>query len=133
MARPKKEKELERSCIITLRLTEQELENADTIAKRAGISRSELIRKLLAEDSVQVKYEIVADSELLRELVHQFGKIGTNLNQIALHYNTGGIRSMIMEDAVHEAIQQIFDMREEVLKLGGDYRGGVETYRKQKR
>ena len=133
MSKLKKEKELERDCIITLRLTKQELENADRMAAQTGLSRSELIRKLLADDPIQVRYEIVADSEKLTRLVHEFGKIGINLNQIARHYNSGGNRSRIMEDAIHEAIDQIFEMRKEVLALGGEFGGSTKTHRKQKR
>ena len=133
MSKHKKEKELERDCIITLRLTKQELENADRMAVETGLTRSELIRKLLADDPIQVRYEIVADSEKLTRLVHEFGKIGINLNQIARHYNSGGNRSRIMEDEIHEAIEQIFEMRKEVLALGGEFGGSTKTHRKQKR
>lgn len=133
MGRKPKDREITYKNFIGLKISDQQLEYLQTRAERLGISQSEYIRRLLTDKPLQIRYEIIADSEQLTKLVHEFGKIGTNLNQIALHFNTGGSLSMAMEDAVHEAISKIFEMRKEVLKLGGDYHGSVETYRKQKR
>ena len=36
------------------------------------------------------KYQIVIDSEEVKSLLAQYGKIGSNLNQIARHFNSGG-------------------------------------------
>ena len=35
---------------------------------------------------------VVADMNDLRKLVSEYGKIGSNLNQIAKHFNSGEIR-----------------------------------------
>lgn len=42
---------------------------------------------------VIVKYELVADLPELKKLIAEFGKIGSNLNQIARHFNNGDIHS----------------------------------------
>ena len=52
------------------------------------------IRKVIA------KYELVADMPELKKLISEFGKIGNNLNQIARHFNTGGIHSQEMRKAI---------------------------------
>ena len=81
MARPKKEKELKRNHIVTLRFNDTE-------------------------------FEIVADVPELKKLVAEFGKIGRNLNQIARHFNQGGIHSQEMhqehssELALYEAAER---------------------------
>lgn len=73
------------------------------------------------------KYEIVADNEQLKKLNAEIGKIGSNLNQIAKHLNQGGVRSMILQDRVHECIDKLFDLRRQVMELAGDYYGDIEA------
>ena len=69
----------------------------------------------------------------LQKLVGEIGKIDSNLNQIAKHFNSGGSRSMAMEDEIRECISQLFKWRREIMRLAGDYHGSVETHKKQKR
>lgn len=45
---------------------------------------------------VTVKYEIIADVPELKKLIAEFGKIGSNLNHIARHFNQGCIHSQEM-------------------------------------
>ena len=77
------------------------------------------------------RVEVVADMEELRRLVGAYGKIGVNLNQIARYFNTGGERSLAMEDEIRHCIAELFALREEVLKMAGDferdYRGGSSS------
>lgn len=129
MTRPQKEKELSRSHHITLRLTDMEYELVMNRAKEAGISRSDYIRKQLLEGAFIIKYEIVADIPELQKLTAEFGKIGNNLNQIAKYFNMGGVRSKSLQDEIHECISRIFEMREDVRKMAGDYHGSFETHR----
>ncbi len=133
MARPKKEKELARSHLIAFRLTDVEYDFVARMAKEAGLSASAYIRKLLLDGKVNITYEVVADVPELQKLAAEFGKIGSNLNQIARYFHMGGIRSKAMQDEIHECISQIFDMRKEVAEMAGDYHGSVKTYRKQER
>ena len=58
-----------------------------------SISRSEYLRKLLLEKQINHQIEVVADMNALRKLVSEYGKIGSNLNQIAKHFNSGGSQS----------------------------------------
>lgn len=44
-----------------------------------------------------------------------------NLNQIAQYFNTGGGRSLAMEDEIRQCIAELFAPREEVLKMAGDF------------
>ena len=128
MARPKKETELKHSQHITLRLTDIEFELLTNAALETGLSRSGYLRRLLVEKPITVKYEIVADMEELKKLAAEFGKIGNNLNQIAKYFHTGGIHSMAVRNEIHECISQIFDMRKEISRLAGDYRGNFEAH-----
>ena len=71
MAPKKKEKNLKRSNIITLKLTDIELAVLNEAADITGLSRSEYVRKLLLEKQINHQIEIVADMEVLRKLVDQ--------------------------------------------------------------
>ena len=123
MAPKKKEKNLKRSNIITLKLTDIELAVLNEAADITGFSRSEYLRKLLLEKQINHQIEVVADMNDLRKLVSEYGKIGSNLNQIARYFNTGGERSLAMEEEIRHCIADLFDLREEVLKLAGETDG----------
>lgn len=130
MVRKPKEREITYKNFIGLKISDQQLDYLQTWSKRIGISQSEFIRRLLSDKPIQHVTRVEFQSEELTQLVHEFGKIGTNLNQIALYFNTGGTKSRIMEDEIYEAIAKIFEMRKEVLKLGGDFSGSIKTHRK---
>ena len=55
----------------------------------------------------------------LRKLVSEYGKIGSNLNQIAKHFNSGGSQSRAIENEIHQCITDLFLLIKEVLKLAG--------------
>lgn len=129
MARPVKEKETQRSHHITLRLTDSEFDLIASTAKEAGLSRSDYIRKQALEKEVCIKYDIVADISEINQLTSEIGKIGSNLNQIARYFHTGGVRSKAMQDEIHECITKLFSLRKEILELAGDVHGSIETYR----
>ena len=111
MAPKKKEKNLKRSNIITLKLTDIELAVLNEAADVTGLSRSEYVRKLLLEKQINHQIEVVADMNDLRKLVSEYGKIGSNLNQIAKHF-----------------ITDLFLLRKEVLKLAGGMNGNRKTH-----
>lgn len=129
MARPKKEKELKHTHRIYLRLTDTEYEIISTNAKNANLSLAEYARKQVMNKKVIVKYELVADLPELKKLTAEFGKIGSNLNQIARHFNTGGIHSQEVRKAIHQGIADIYEMKYEVMKLAGDFTACTEQYK----
>ena len=132
MAPKKKEKNLKRSNIITLKLTDIELavlnEAANVTTGITGLSRSEYLRKLLLEKQINHQIEVVADMNDLRKLVSEYGKIGSNLNQIAKHFNSGGSQSRAIENEIHQCITDLFLLRKEVLKLAGGMNGNRKTH-----
>ncbi|MXP74066.1 plasmid mobilization relaxosome protein MobC [Lachnospiraceae bacterium WCA-9-b2] len=118
MARPKKEKELKHKHQIMLRLTDTEYEIVSENAKATHLTLAEYVRKQIMKQKVTAKYEIVADLPELKKLVAEFGKIGSNLNQIARHFNSGGIHS---RKAIDQSVARIYEMKFEVLKMAGDF------------
>ena len=130
MARPKKDKELRHKHQIMLRLTDTEYEIVAENAKSANLPLAEYVRKQVMKQKVIAKYEIVADLPELKKLVAEFGKIGSNLNQIARHYNSGGIHSQAMRKAIEQSVSRIYELKYEVLKMAGDFHGNTETHSK---
>lgn len=121
MARPRKEPEITYTHHINLRLTDVQYKIISENAKAAGLSLSEYIRRQLIKGKVIAKYELVADLPELKKLISEFGKISSNLNQIARHFNTGGIHSQEIRKAICQSLSEIFKMKEEVLKLARDF------------
>lgn len=138
MARPKKDKELKHKHQIMLRLTDTEYEIVSESAKAAHLPLAEYVRKQVMKQKVAAKYEIVAELPELKKLVAEFGKIGSNLNQIARHFNSGGIHSQEMRRAIDQSVARIYEMKFEVLKMAGDFHsasrgildGNTETHSK---
>ena len=65
----KKSEDLRYKNIISLKLTDSELELLDHSAEMVGLSRSEYLRKSFLEKDIQLHYEVVADMDELRCLV----------------------------------------------------------------
>ena len=123
-----KDKELNHRHFIGVRLTDVELNLLDQGAASFSISRSEYVRKLLLEKQIYHQVEVVADMNDLKKLVSEYGKIGSNLNQIASYFNTGGSRSLAVENEIHQCIADLFQLRKEVLKLAGGKNSNRKTY-----
>ncbi len=121
MARPKKDRALRHNHQIMLRLTDTEYEIISANAKSANLSLAEYARKQVTNKKVIAKYEIVADVPELKKLIAGFGKIGSNLNQIARHFNSGGIHSREMRKSINQSIADIYEMKYAVLKMAGDF------------
>ena len=121
MARPKKEEMLSHTHHVNLRLTDTQYEIISESARRSNLTLSEYIRRQLLQSKVIAKYEIVADVPELKRLIAEFGKIGNNLNQIARHFNSGGIHSQEIRKELNQCIADIYEMKYSVLKMAGDF------------
>ena len=117
---------------VTVRFNKESYEKLLAMAKAANLSAAELIRQMVFKGKVNVKQEVVAEVPMLKKLIADFGKIGSNLNQIAHHYNGGGVRSREMYERTQRAISELYAMKYEVEKMGGEIRGYSEAYRRKK-
>ena len=117
---------------VTVRFNKESYEKLLAMAKAADLSAAELIRQMVFKGKVNVKQEVVAEVPMLKKLIADFGKIGSNLNQIAHHYNGGGVRSKEMYERTQRAISELYAMKYEVEKMGGEFRGYSEAYRRKK-
>lgn len=125
-----------------LRLNDTEYDVISEYAKHAKLPLAKYARKQLTNKKVEIKYEIVADVPELKKLVTEFNRIGNNLNQIARHFNRqtangslsarygepDDIHSHEMRKAVSQCITEILGMKQEVLRMAGDFYGNTETH-----
>ena len=117
---------------VGVRFDQATYDKIEAAARAADLSISEYIRRMVTKGKVVVRQEIVAEVPMLKKLIGDFGKIGSNLNQIAHHYNGGGVRSREMYERTQRAISELYAMKYEVEKMGGEFRGYSEAYRRKK-
>ena len=128
MERRNKRKEVTHPHFVAVRLTDAEMALLDQGASMLGISRSEYLRKLLLEKEITNTIEVIADMDELRKLVSEYGKIGSNPNQIARYFNTGGEWSEEIKDEIRQCISELFSLRKEVLRMAGELHGHNQTH-----
>ena len=123
MTRPQKETDMKREHRVTIRLTDTEFSIIENAATQAEMSISEYMRTQTMEGKVNARFEIVADVNQIKKLIGEFGKIGSNLNQIARYFNQGGILSSEMKNEIRKSLRDIYEMKYEVMKMAGNFRG----------
>ena len=116
MTRPPKETDMKREHRVTIRLTDTEFSIIENAAEQAEMSISEYMRTQTMQGQVNARFEIVADVAEIKKLIGEFGKIGSNLNQIARYFNQGGIISTEMKNEIRKSLRDIYEMKYEVMK-----------------
>lgn len=130
MARPKKETEKYRNHRITIRFTDLEYSIIETAARQTNMSLAAYVRTQVLKGQVHTKIEIVTDVPEIKKLLAEFGKIGSNLNQIAKYFNQGGILSQEMRSEINKRLRDLYEMKYKVMEMAGDFHGNTETHRK---
>ena len=92
---------------IMLRLTDTEYEIISSQAKAANLPLAEFARKQIMNKRVIIKYELVAELPELKKMIAEFGKIGSNLNQIARYFNSGGIHSQEVQKSLQQSLSNL--------------------------
>lgn len=128
MPRKKKDFPPKKEHFIGFRLTDDLYDVISQEAEKARLSVSEYCRKLATDHKVTIHQEMTFDSsELLKEL-GDMDKIGSNLNQIAHHLNEGYPFSEDMKKDVYACITDIKEIRDNIRKVIGQYRGDTKTH-----
>lgn len=123
MTRPQKETDMKREHRVTIRLTNTEFSIIENAATQAEMSISEYMRTQTMEGKINARFKIVADVDEIKKLIGELGKIGSNLNQIARYFNQGGVLSSEMKNEIRKSLRDIYEMKYEVMKMAGDFRG----------
>ena len=123
MTRPQKDESLTKIKDVHLRMSKTEYEILLERANTSNMTVSDFIRNALDNQNVIIKYEIIADVPELKKLISECGKIGSNLNQIARYFNQGGIIFSEMRTEIKKALRDIYEIKYEVMRMTGDFRG----------
>ena len=122
-----------RTHIIKFRVTEKEKLTLELCCKRLNISISTLIRQSLLEKPVQHIVLVAGGREdalnVLSALLGQCGKIGSNLNQLARHFNTGGKDSEQIRAQILTELSALTLFRLNAEKTIGELYGNHQAYK----
>ena len=116
---------------VGIRLDRESFSKIEEAAMAAGLS----IQSIFGEywhRRITIKEEIVVEVPVIKELIAALGKIGANLNQIAHHFNAGGVLSQQMYRETMKAYADLYAMKFEIEKLGGEFRSHPEAYSRKK-
>ena len=131
---PKRYNTPHRSHVVKTRLTDEEYADFTERLAPYGISQSEFLRQAIRRTTIRpVLHVSSVNDELLSavgKLTAEYGRIGGNLNQIARYFHSGGLASRGMLEELKRCIAEIRELRQEIVQLGGVYRGNSKTHRK---
>lgn len=123
MARPRKNLPPAKTYQLPIRMTEELYNLLTCDAAAAGMSRGEYIRQLIINRHPASRLEIVYNDPRILKALGDIGKIGSNLNQIAHQLNSGDAFSNRMCDQLQDLMTQLYQMRNEIRTMAGEYRG----------
>lgn len=127
MARPKKTVTEPKTHCFVVRLTDTQYSIINSYAEQMGISMAEYIRHQAVHGKVEISYQVVASIPEIQKLTAEFGKIGSNLNQIAKFFNTGGMQSQVIREDINECITELMKMSRQVAEMAGEFNGNTQT------
>ena len=108
-----------------MRISKEDKALIEQKAKKAGITTSEFIRR----SALGRRLPNYGDTTILQEYSMQLGKIGSNLNQIAKHLNSGVSYYSVYSD-VKEAVKELLDLKFKILPTLEDVACGRKHRRK---
>ncbi len=121
-----------RTRVVKTRMTEDEYADFSRQLSPYGISQAEFIRRAIRGLPIHpiIKVSPVNDELLssIGKLTAEYGKIGSNLNQIARSLNEYGAPYRELSTDVRAAIGELHDLKYELLRRVGDAIGDVQAY-----
>jgi hypothetical protein len=107
---------------VLLRLTDAEHAELEARAERAGLAVNAYLRQqALGGSGPRARRRPHADAALLLQVLGQFGRIGSNVNQLARAANAGGWPSA---SAMEDAAQEVVATCDAIMQALGKGRGG---------
>ena len=106
---------------LTFRTSEEQYNSIVNASRNANMTHGEYIRKQLAGRRVYIRQEIIADVPQLKRVIAELGKIGSNLNQLVHHLNSGGKMTTELLDYTHKAVSAVYAMKHEIELMGGEF------------
>ena len=110
MARPSKKTPPAKVHQLPVRFTEDLYAVLSDNAQKAGLTRGEYIRHLVAGKTPKAQPPIFHDDTALVSELAKLNKLGNNLNQIARYFNEGGLMTNPLAKELHHTLQEIDKM-----------------------
>ena len=110
MARPTKKSPPAKVHQLPVRFTEDLYAVLSENAQKAGLTRGEYIRHLVAGRTPKAQPPIFHDDTALVSELAKLNKLGSNLNQIARYFNEGGLMTNPLAKELHHTLQEIDKM-----------------------
>ena len=110
MARPSKKTPPAKVHQLPVRFTEDLYAVLSENAQKAGLTRGEYIRHLVAGRTPKAQPPIFHDDTALVSELAKLNKLGSNLNQIARYFNEGGLMTNPLAKELHHTLQEIDKM-----------------------
>lgn len=104
---------IKKTAKINLRVTPEEYELIKKKAKKAGLSTSELIRRLLDDETI-----VEAPSVDFYEMIREIKRVGSNLNQVLHKLNAAGIAHPLELKRCANRILEVMNMLYETYRPG---------------
>ena len=119
--------------LIKFRVTEQEKLKLELLCKLLRVNMSTLIRRSLLSQPIKQTLVVTGGGEdalkLLSDLLGQCGKIGSNLNQLARHFNSGGKDSEQIRAQLLTELSALTLFRLDAEKKMGELYGNHQAYK----
>ena len=117
---------------VLTRISEEEYEEWKRRAEMLGITLSEYIRSTIRKSKTEVTVKQKVEIRPLIEIASQYGKIGSNINQIAHHLNSGEEWSDQLRDSLEETLTELRAEVKKMAKVVDEINGYHKTQGTQK-
>ena len=119
--------------IIKFRVTEKEKMELEQTAKLLHLSLSTLIRRALHSAKIERTVVVAGGGEetltAVSTLLAQCSKVGSNLNQLARHFNSGGADTEQIRAKILDELADLTAFRLSAEKVLGELYGNAQAYR----
>ena len=119
--------------IIKFRVTETEKMELQCTAKLLHLSLSTLIRRAIHNVKIEKTVIVTSGGEetltAVSTLLAQCSKVGTNLNQLARHFNSGGADNEQLRAKLLDELADLTAFRLHAEKVLGELYGNAQAYR----
>ena len=118
--------------IIKFRVTEKEKMELEQTAKLLHLSLSTLIRRALHSAKIERTVVVAGGGEetltAVSTLLAQCSRVGTNLNQLARHFNSGGADTEQIRAKILDELADLTAFRLSAEKVQGELYGNAQAY-----
>ena len=119
--------------IIKFRVTEREKLELEQTAKLLHLSLSTLIRRAIHNVKIEKTVIVAGGGEetltAVSTLLAQCSKVGTNLNQLTRHFNSGGADTEQIRAKLLDELADLTAFRLHAEKVLGELYGNAQAYR----